>query len=86
MESDRLLVQIQAYLDNLFDVGGLLEDVESKTNLVEHLEELQEQNTQVENTSPVQSFKPGFSGLVTCCSSAELQAAGGGEGGDGEGL
>lgn len=46
-ESERLLVQIQAYLDNLFDVGGLLEDVESKANLGEHLEELQEQNSQL---------------------------------------
>uniref|UniRef100_A0A8C5GSR0 Formin-like protein 1 n=1 Tax=Gouania willdenowi TaxID=441366 RepID=A0A8C5GSR0_GOUWI len=41
-ESDRLLVQIQAYLDNVFDVGALLEDAEAKNALLEHMEELQE--------------------------------------------
>lgn len=46
-ESDRLLVQIQAYLDNMFDVGALLEDAETKNALLEHVEELQEHNTQV---------------------------------------
>lgn len=49
-ESDRLLVQIQAYLDNMFDVGALLEDAETKNTLLEHLDELQEHNTQVEHT------------------------------------
>ncbi|XP_009272684.1 PREDICTED: formin-like protein 3 [Aptenodytes forsteri] len=29
-ESEKLQVQIQAYLDNVFDVGGLLEDAETK--------------------------------------------------------
>lgn len=46
-ESDRLLVQIQAYLDNMFDVAALLEDAEAKNSLMEHVEELQEHNTQV---------------------------------------
>ncbi|KAG7334738.1 hypothetical protein KOW79_001334 [Hemibagrus wyckioides] len=46
-ESEKLQVQIQAYLDNVFDVGALLEDAENKGGLVEHLEELQEQNTQL---------------------------------------
>uniref|UniRef100_A0A7N8YLA7 Formin-like 1b n=1 Tax=Mastacembelus armatus TaxID=205130 RepID=A0A7N8YLA7_9TELE len=46
-ESDRLLVQIQAYLDNVFDVGALLEDAETKNALLEHTEELQEHNTQL---------------------------------------
>lgn len=41
----RLLVQIQAYLDNMFDVG--VEDAETKNALLEHVEELQEHNTQV---------------------------------------
>ncbi|KAK5906376.1 hypothetical protein CgunFtcFv8_002249, partial [Champsocephalus gunnari] len=45
-ESDRLLVQIQAYLDNVFDVGALLEDADTKNALLEHMEELQEHNTQ----------------------------------------
>lgn len=47
-ESDRLLVQIQAYLDNVFDVGALLEDAETKNALLEHMEELQEHNTLVD--------------------------------------
>uniref|UniRef100_A0A665VHQ8 Formin-like protein 1 n=1 Tax=Echeneis naucrates TaxID=173247 RepID=A0A665VHQ8_ECHNA len=46
-ESDRLLVQIQAYLDNVFDVGALLEDAETKNALLEHMEELQEHNAQL---------------------------------------
>ncbi|XP_055360382.1 formin-like protein 1 isoform X3 [Betta splendens] len=46
-ESDKLSVQIQAYLDNLFDVGALLEDAETKNALLEHMEELQEHNTQL---------------------------------------
>lgn len=40
-------MQIQAYLDNMFDVGALLEDAETKNALLEHVEELQEHNTQV---------------------------------------
>uniref|UniRef100_A0A4W5QF51 Formin like 1 n=1 Tax=Hucho hucho TaxID=62062 RepID=A0A4W5QF51_9TELE len=64
-ESDRLLVQIQAYLDNVFDVGALLEDAETKNALLEHMEELQDHNAQVtirplctnknvyENTNPL---------------------------------
>uniref|UniRef100_A0A4W5MBB7 Formin like 1 n=1 Tax=Hucho hucho TaxID=62062 RepID=A0A4W5MBB7_9TELE len=50
-ESDRLLVQIQAYLDNVFDVGALLEDAETKNALLEHMEELQEHNAQVQITT-----------------------------------
>ncbi|KAJ8404276.1 hypothetical protein AAFF_G00340490 [Aldrovandia affinis] len=46
-ESDKLLVQIQAYLDNVFDVGALLEDVEAKGGLLEHMEELQLHNAQL---------------------------------------
>ncbi|KAI4887443.1 hypothetical protein NFI96_017429 [Prochilodus magdalenae] len=46
-ESERLQVQIQAYLDNVFDVGALLEDAETKNDLLEHLEELQQHNTQL---------------------------------------
>lgn len=42
-ESDKLQVQIQAYLDNVFDVGVLLEDTETKNAVLEHMEELQEQ-------------------------------------------
>ncbi|KAG8505089.1 Formin-like protein 2 [Galemys pyrenaicus] len=44
-ESDKLQVQIQAYLDNVFDVGTLLEDTETKNAVLEHMEELQEQVT-----------------------------------------
>lgn len=46
-ESDKLQVQIQAYLDNVFDVGALLEDTETKNAVLEHMEELQEQVAQV---------------------------------------
>ncbi|MBN3276157.1 FMNL1 protein, partial [Polyodon spathula] len=46
-ESDKLLVQIQAYLDNVFDVGALLEDAETKNALLEHMEELQDLNIQL---------------------------------------
>uniref|UniRef100_A0A8D0L7S3 Formin like 1 n=1 Tax=Sphenodon punctatus TaxID=8508 RepID=A0A8D0L7S3_SPHPU len=42
-ESDKLQVQIQAYLDNIFDVGALLEDTETKNAVLEHVEDLQEQ-------------------------------------------
>ncbi|XP_075767588.1 LOW QUALITY PROTEIN: formin-like protein 1 [Pelodiscus sinensis] len=42
-ESDKLQVQIQAYLDNIFDVSALLEDTETKNAVLEHLEDLQEQ-------------------------------------------
>lgn len=55
-ESDRLLVQIQAYLDNVFDVGALLEDAETKNALLEHMEELQEHNAQV--TIPLKNTRP----------------------------
>ncbi|CAB1425949.1 unnamed protein product [Pleuronectes platessa] len=41
-ESDRLQVQIQAYLDNVFDVGTLLEDAETKTAALERVEELED--------------------------------------------
>ncbi|XP_076826462.1 formin-like 1b isoform X2 [Brachyhypopomus gauderio] len=46
-ESERLQVQVKAYLDNVFDVGALMEDTDTKTSLVEHIEELQQQNTQL---------------------------------------
>ncbi|XP_067412360.1 formin-like protein 1 isoform X2 [Emydura macquarii macquarii] len=42
-ESDKLQVQIQAYLDNIFDVGALLEDTETKNAVLEHMEDLLEQ-------------------------------------------
>lgn len=46
-ESDKLQVQIQAYLDNVFDVGAMLEDSETKTAVLEHMEELEEHVSQV---------------------------------------
>ncbi|XP_071584438.1 formin-like protein 1 isoform X2 [Heliangelus exortis] len=46
-ESEKLQVQIQAYLDNVFDVGAMLEDSETKTAVLEHMEELQENVTQL---------------------------------------
>ena len=35
-------MQIQAYPDNVFDVGGLLEDAETKNVALEKVEELEE--------------------------------------------
>ncbi|KAM6957584.1 formin-like protein 1 [Aplochiton taeniatus] len=46
-ESEKLQVQIQAYLDNVFDVGALLEDAESRGGVLEHVDQLQENNTQL---------------------------------------
>jgi len=42
-ESDRLKVQIQAYLDNMFDVSSLLEDSEIKLSALERVDQLEEQ-------------------------------------------
>lgn len=49
-ESEKLQVQIQAYLDNVFDVGALLEDAENRGGVLEHVDELQEHNSQVSDT------------------------------------
>lgn len=46
-ESEKLQVQIQAYLDNVLDVGALLEDAENRGGMLEHVDELQEHNAQV---------------------------------------
>ncbi|MFT7801070.1 formin-like protein 3 isoform X1 [Arapaima gigas] len=46
-ESDKLSVQIQAYLENMFDVGGLLEDAETKNVALEKVEELEEKLSHV---------------------------------------
>uniref|UniRef100_A0A8D3DIU7 Formin-like 1a n=1 Tax=Scophthalmus maximus TaxID=52904 RepID=A0A8D3DIU7_SCOMX len=45
-ESEKLQVQIQAYLDNVLDVGALLEDAEGRGGVLEHVDELQEHNLQ----------------------------------------
>ena len=46
-ESDRLQVQIQAYLDNVFDVGQLMEDSDMKTAALERVANLEEALYQV---------------------------------------
>uniref|UniRef100_A0A3Q2ZJ46 Formin like 1 n=1 Tax=Hippocampus comes TaxID=109280 RepID=A0A3Q2ZJ46_HIPCM len=46
-ESEKLQVQIQAYLDNVLDVGALLEDVESRGGVLEHVDQLQDHNVQL---------------------------------------
>ncbi|KAF7661661.1 hypothetical protein LDENG_00256450 [Lucifuga dentata] len=46
-ESEKLQVQIQAYLDNVLDVGALLEDAENRGGVLEHVDELQQHNTQL---------------------------------------
>ncbi|CAN9505508.1 unnamed protein product [Ophioblennius macclurei] len=46
-ESEKLQVQIQAYLDNVLDVGALLEDAENRGGVLDHVDELQEHNVQL---------------------------------------
>uniref|UniRef100_A0A3P9JPL9 Formin-like 1a n=1 Tax=Oryzias latipes TaxID=8090 RepID=A0A3P9JPL9_ORYLA len=46
-ESEKLKVQIQAYLDNVLDVGALLEDAENRGGVLDHVDELQEHNIQL---------------------------------------
>uniref|UniRef100_A0AAY4D1V6 Formin-like 1a n=1 Tax=Denticeps clupeoides TaxID=299321 RepID=A0AAY4D1V6_9TELE len=46
-ESEKLQVQILAYLDNVFDVGTLLEDAENRGGILDHVDDLQEQNQQL---------------------------------------
>lgn len=52
-------MQIQAYLDNVFDVGGLLEDAETKNAALEKVEELEEHLSHV--SAPPQSGPPTLS-------------------------
>lgn len=46
-ESDELQVQISAYLDNVFDVAGLMEDSETKSAALERVAELEDQLSMV---------------------------------------
>ena len=46
-ESDRLAVQVHAYLDNMIDVAALLEDSETKTEALEKAAELEDELTRV---------------------------------------
>ena len=48
-ESDRLSVQVHAYLDNMIDVAALLEDSETKTEALEKAAELEDELSQVGN-------------------------------------
>ena len=48
-ESDRLSVQVHAYLDNMIDVAALLEDSETKTEALEKAAELEDELSQVSN-------------------------------------
>ena len=41
-ESDRLAVQVHAYLDNMIDVAQLLDDSETKTDALEKVAELED--------------------------------------------
>lgn len=78
-ESDKLQVQIQAYLDNVFDVGTLLEETETKNAVLEHMEELQEQvatvraaHNLVRHTVGPQEGCPGVGS--SCAASTEWKA------------
>ena len=46
-ESDRLAVQVHAYLDNMIDVAQLLEDSETKTDALEKVAELEDELSHV---------------------------------------
>ncbi|XP_052770325.1 formin-like protein isoform X2 [Mya arenaria] len=46
-ESDRLAVQVHAYLDNMIDVAALLEDSETKTEALEKAAELEDEVSRV---------------------------------------
>ncbi|KAM6905547.1 formin-like protein 1 [Xenentodon cancila] len=46
-ESEKLQVQIQAYLDNVLDVGVLMEEAENRGGVLDHADELQEHNIQL---------------------------------------
>lgn len=46
-ESEELHVQISAYLDNVFDVAGLMEDSETKTAALDRVAELEDEIGQV---------------------------------------
>ena len=46
-ENDELRQQVQAYLDNIFDVAMLVEDAETKTAAIERVSELSENNSHV---------------------------------------
>lgn len=51
-------MQIQAYLDNVFDVGALLEDAETKNAALERVEELEENMSHVSNIFTLQHSSP----------------------------
>lgn len=72
-------MQIQAYLDNVFDVGTLLEETETKNAVLEHMEELQEQvatvraaHNLVHHTVGPQEGCPGVGS--SCAASTEWKA------------
>lgn len=46
-ESDRLSVQVHAYLDNMIDVAALLEDSETKTEALVKVSELEDELSHV---------------------------------------
>ena len=46
-ESDRLSVQVHAYLDNTIDVAQLLEDSEMKTEALERAEDIEDELSRV---------------------------------------
>ena len=50
-ESDRLSVQVHAYVDNMIDVAALLEDSETKTEALEKAAELEDEVSRVSKLS-----------------------------------
>ena len=62
-ESDRLSVQVHAYLDNMIDVAALLEDSETKTEALEKAAELEDELSQVSNEREVMLSRLCFSAI-----------------------
>ena len=66
-ESDRLAVQVHAYLDNMIDVAQLLEDSETKTEALEKVAELEDEVSHVGCTAPQRRLvAPGYFKLARC--------------------
>lgn len=66
-ESEKLQVQIQAYLDNVLDVGALLEDAENRGGVLDHVDDLQHHNVQVGPGTQPTSPHSDFTAVIQCC-------------------
>lgn len=70
-ESEDLQVQIQAYLDNVFDVSALMEDAEAKTTAIEATVELQAQLSHLQEV--VRDWESRYESLERMVSEASIE-------------